>query len=276
MTTCSRLFEIFKPYVETNDYNGFLEKYNSVCGGSPNHAREYWNGTKIYTSLQICSNDVKKIAEDSFRELAKKEHQSVLPEVLPKIRSFIKNGQSLTKLKTQEFIDKAKGVPKLPSQPRFYECENCLQGTTSPVRKNSHLYCSEKCASEGFQKAQAKTKKKTLGPTEKWEDRARKMHPKVSKMEEYMRVVLTEKGVPFKTDEDYCVQVTRPDFVFPHANLAVYLDGERVHRNTESRDNFLRHRLAQRYGFQVLAVTYPDTTQKSKDEVLARIMEAIE
>ena len=274
MTTCTRLFEIFKPYVDKNDYNGFIEKFDSICGVNPNHAREFWNATKIYTSLQICSDDAKKIGMDSFRELMKKEYETVLPKVLPKIRSYVKDGQALTKMKTQEFIDRARGVPKLPPQPRLYECENCLKGIPNPVRKNGHVFCSEKCALEGFQKGQLKTKKKTLA-LDKWEHRERERHPKVSKMEEFVRVVLTEKGVPFKTDEDYCVQVTRPDFVFPDANLAVYLDGERVHRNSEGRDNFLRHKLAQRHGFRILAVTYPDTTQKSKDEVLAQIMEAI-
>jgi len=38
---------------------------------------------------------------DSFRELMKKDNEILLPEVLPKVRSFIKSGQQLTKNKTE-------------------------------------------------------------------------------------------------------------------------------------------------------------------------------
>jgi len=112
-------------------------------------------------------------------------------------------------------------------------------------------------------------------PKPTWPERKQMMHPKVSKMEEAVALALTRKGVAFEQQREFCVRSTKPDFYFPHQNLAVYLDGEEAHKKRVDRDNFLRELLTKRYGVRVLGLTYRDNTQKSKDEILQKVLDEV-
>jgi len=274
VTKCLAYWNKVRQFREKDDFAGFC----SWCKTDQKHLQEEWKIVALMDRVQICTEDKVKVAADAWRPLIRKENELVLPKVLKMIESFLKNGDVLTRQKTEEFILRASGALQTPTPPRpLVECELCLSGTTNPVVVDGHNYCSEEHARQGQFKP-AKIQKKTYeSPFLKktWPERKELMHAPVSQMEEWLRKKLSEKGVNFLTDQEFCVVKTRPDFYFPDANLALYLDGERVHRDRVHKDDKLRNEFKRNTGIDPLGLTYKDTTQKSKDEVLAQIMEAI-
>ena len=72
--------------------------------------------------------------------------------------------------------------------------------------------------------------------------------------------------------KQFCLLQTVPDFYFSDVNLAVFLDGEQIHRNQEERDLELRDLLKKRYGCTVRSYSYKAPITKKR---LAEIVEAI-
>lgn len=103
----------------------------------------------------------------------------------------------------------------------------------------------------------------------------RLMHPAHSRMEEDVFDALNREGFFPETDKHFCLLSTIPDFYFADKRLAVYLDGEAVHKNREERDSELRRLLTKRHGLQVLTIPYKRRTKKRRKEIVAEIVEAL-
>jgi len=88
---------------------------------------------------------------------------------------------------------------------------------------------------------------------------------------------LAEAGcMRFETQKQFCLQHTTPDFYFSDVNLAVYLDGEQVHKNQETKDTELRRLLNKRYGCTIRAVTYKaPITKKRLQEITDQIIDDV-
>ena len=110
--------------------------------------------------------------------------------------------------------------------------------------------------------------------SDSWRHRKATMQPQHSRMEMEILFMLHEKGLCPMTNEDFCIQSTIPDFWFPSRRLAVYLDGEKVHRKRQDKDAYLRELLAKRHGVKVLSITYKGNSKREKSRVLKLIVEA--
>ena len=76
----------------------------------------------------------------------------------------------------------------------------------------------------------------------------------------------------WESQKRFCLLQTVPDFYFSDVNLAIFLDGEQIHRNHEERDLELRDLLKKRYGCTVRSYSYKAPITKKR---LAEIVEAI-
>jgi len=304
MTTCCKLIEICQRYrckeaggfAEKDDYEGWLEKYEEICGTSPNHAREIWNAVPIHaqiaTSLQICSIDVpKKVTMDAYRIFQKKQNLPLMPKVIPRAVSLLRNKGVLTASVATELVRRERGTWKPGPTIKYATCENCFETkrVEETKRKNDHVYCL-KCIKEVTMPSKEKVTKKTYeSPYLKktWPERKELIHAPISKMEEWLRDKFSEKGINFITGKAYPAIETWPDFYLPEYNLFLYLDGEKVHRDRVHKDDYLREECEKTNNVKVVGLTYPDNTQKTKGEIWAevtkmlgykpeRIMEAIE
>lgn len=159
-------------------------------------------------------------------------------------------------------------------------CENCSVGTLNPQTYEGHMLCP--VCFERAQKGELKFQKKRTpvkaGPIkiepkvkESWEHRKARMHPQTSKMEQAILLALNEKGIYPETQREFCLQSTRPDYYFPNENLAVYLDGEQVHKHPD-KDQALRKLLTKRFGIQVLPIPYTSFTKTTQDKILQQII----
>jgi len=101
------------------------------------------------------------------------------------------------------------------------------------------------------------------------------MHPKISKMEEAIRLRLQEAGIAFQAQHEFCIVKTTPDFYFPQADLAIYLDGEKVHMKHEDRDQNLRILLKKRHNIEPVGIVYRDNSKKTEDEIFEKIVGAV-
>jgi len=193
----------------------------------------------------------------------------------------------------KEVPEKKKEFLTTSGRPKVFSCglPDCMEGTYDPERYDGIHLCArhrdlfnrdsgavEKLkAKKPFspQKVEKKSyEKELLKPTP--EERRAMMHPKVSKMEEWLREKLSEKGIVFLTDQEFCVVKTYPDFYFPEANVALYLDGEKVHRDRVHKDDYLRKRFQENTDIKAVGLTFLDNTKKSKAEILEKVMEALQ
>ena len=274
MTKCGIYWKKVQEFRKNDDFEGFC----NWCQTGKDMLLEEWKIAEIIERLEISSLEIGKLPADAFRPLIHKENETILSDVLPKVRSYLKNGHKLTRLKTEEFVARARGVCKGTPPSRRIECENpnCFMGTSSPIVVDGRRFCSQRCADK--MKTQPrftpkKVEKKTYDPMKpSWKEA---MHPKVSKMEEWLREKLSEKGISFLTDQEFCAIKTYPDVYFPEANLALYLDGEKVHRDRVHKDDFLRKRFTENTGIKIVGLTYRDNTQKSKDEILQKVLDEV-
>jgi len=101
------------------------------------------------------------------------------------------------------------------------------------------------------------------------------MHPQHSRMEWDVYDSLNQAGLFPETDKHFCLLTTIPDFYFASKKLAVYLDGEAVHKKREERDSYLRDLLEKRYGMTVLTIPYKRRTKKRRLEIVQEIVEAL-
>ena len=95
-------------------------------------------------------------------------------------------------------------------------------------------------------------------------------------MEHAARLALAGKGFHAETDRMFCLLSTTPDLYFPQYNLAIYLDGEAVHRKRQEKDEYLRDLLVKRYGFRVLSITYSRYSKAQLDEIVKQIIQGCE
>lgn len=181
-------------------------------------------------------------------------------------------------LKLQDKFGSEKAVTQPSLVTLLVECAECGMGTREPTEIKGLNYCPS-CAENMKGKAPSplqRIEKKEYKPPLTWEDRKQVMHPKVSKMEQDVAVVLTKKGIPFEQQREFCVRRTIPDFYFPQANLVVYLDGKKVHKNKVEKDNFLRSQLGRLHHLKVLSITYEGRTKQNLNDIIIKILGAVE
>jgi len=78
------------------------------------------------------------------------------------------------------------------------------------------------------------------------------------------------------TQKEFCLLSTKPDFYFPTVNLAVYIDGEQVHKNREEKDEELRRLLAKRHSCTVRSYSYKaPITEKRLSEIVDAIRDDV-
>lgn len=162
-------------------------------------------------------------------------------------------------------------------QPRLVPCEKCGVATSKPIEVKGRFFC-DKCAEEPeFQPKPPtqppRTEKKTYKETAEY--RRAQMRPRVSKMETAIALRLEEEGIPFQEQTEFCLVQTTPDFFFPQKNLAIYIDGEHVHRKREAKDEFLREKLQKRHGVKAVAIVYKDNSKLSEDEIFEKLLEVL-
>ena len=104
-----------------------------------------------------------------------------------------------------------------------------------------------------------------------------RMNVKVSAAEIAIHQRLNRKGLFPMTQKPFCLQQTIPDFFFPGVNLAIYIDGEQVHRNKEEKDQELRRLLNKRYGCKIRSYRYKAPITKAKlQKIVATIIDDVE
>lgn len=293
MTTCSKLFELAKPFKEKNDYEGFLAWWNNLCGTSPNHAREFWNAVGIYTSLQICSHDMNKVPVDALRPLMSKQNETLLDDVLPKVRSYIKDKKSpkLTRRKVEEFLDRTKGILKTPTPPKHITCANCGVAP-APIEKEGLWFCCERCSDKANEinkrlanlSTPQKTEKKTYKETPEY--RKAQMHPKESKMDWDIFLLaqanqeIKNAGYRVVFQKEYVLLITRSDVTLEKMDgsheKVVYLDHTKIHKKRRDRDAYLRGLLEKRYPHaKVIPIDYENNTEKTKVAIMKTVVGAV-
>jgi very-short-patch-repair endonuclease len=169
------------------------------------------------------------------------------------------------------------------------ECEFCTVSTSEPQQWEGHNLCPPHYAEAlsdpakfkrffGFQQQQpVLAKPDKPEQLESWEDRKARMSPEHSEMEQTIMQLCLDKGVrPVLTNQKYCLLSTVPDFVFPSANLAVYLDGKAVHNGKQmDRDDELRDLLRKRHGMRVLSITYGSKSKGEVDRIFNEIAKEV-
>jgi len=77
------------------------------------------------------------------------------------------------------------------------------------------------------------------------------------------------------SQKPFCLLFTMPDFYFADINLAVYIDGEQVHKH-EKKDEELRRLLTKRHGCKILVYRYhAPLTKTRKAEIVADILDNV-
>jgi len=116
-----------------------------------------------------------------------------------------------------------------------------------------------------------------------WEHRRARMHPQISQMElSILKKIKTDKdlreaGWRVEWLKPYCLVQTTPDFTLTKGEqrIGLYLDGEKVHRNRQLRDEELRDLLQQRKGVKPLSISYPRYSETEVERVFKQIKEAL-
>lgn len=112
-------------------------------------------------------------------------------------------------------------------------------------------------------------------PKETPEYRRARMHPAVSKMEQAVTLKLHQKGLHPEVQQEFILLTTKPDWYFAKQGKAFYLDHEKTHKDRQTRDEYLRGLLKKRHNIEPIGITYRDTSQKTEDEILNKIMSAL-
>ena len=116
-----------------------------------------------------------------------------------------------------------------------------------------------------------------------WEYRKARMQPQTSRMElEILKRLKTDKtireaGWRIEFQKPFCLVSTTPDFYLTKGDLRIglYLDGEKVHRNRQVRDEELRTMLEQKKRVKPLVISYPYYSEAWEERVWGQIKEAL-
>jgi very-short-patch-repair endonuclease len=104
-----------------------------------------------------------------------------------------------------------------------------------------------------------------------------RMHPAVSNAERELFISLSKANLTqgLTTQEVIVLRATKPDFLWKLKRLAVFLDGEQVHRGKEEKDEEIKSMLEMQ-GWKVLRFSYkPPLSLKQKMGIVADIREAL-
>jgi len=230
-----------------------------------------WNAKEIAENLPVNYTWVMRYLPDEFKD-----------EVKAKAGAMGGRPSSAFTVKAKESQDTRHDYGDASEQ--AVTCECCSLSTFYPQDYEDKQVCRRcfKELTEGKRqlptKPQApppKISKTVTKPPKTAQDIHDQMHPRVSKMEEAVLLALHEKGFHVESQKDFCVKSTRADFYLPQHNLAIFLDGEQVHKDPE-KDQQLRELLTKRHKIQVLTLTYPSFTKTAQDQILADIITATE
>lgn len=182
-------------------------------------------------------------------------------------------------LKTQETTQ-----PQTPTFPKIQqetlkeviECASCHMGfhISRATLIDNKNYCP-KCADRIKPQPKPKREPPPFKPKEKAEFRVAQMHPQKSKFELAVIQELQAEGLPLETDQEFCVQKTIPDAILKLKNrtVAIYIDNVATHEEGDERDEFLRGKLEQFYGFEICPIRYKCDSQEEKEKAKHMIKE---
>jgi very-short-patch-repair endonuclease len=103
------------------------------------------------------------------------------------------------------------------------------------------------------------------------------MHPTVSKAELQIFQALSALNLTYGmvTQQPIHLKTTIPDYLWPEKHIAIYLDGDQVHKEGDEWDQEVETLLEKR-GWQVLRIRYhAPLTQSAKVEITRQIAEFI-
>lgn len=114
---------------------------------------------------------------------------------------------------------------------------------------------------------------KEYKPKETAEYRRARMSPMVSHMEQRLAERLTEAGVAFESQKEYCIKKTVPDFVIN--DKAFFIDYEKLHIKREEKDEDARTRLRQFHNIEPFGLPYKADTKAEEERLFKQIMDRI-
>ena len=292
ITKCLAYWNKVRDFKKRDDFNGLCE----WCKSDRSHLREEWRIAGLIDSMQICMDDFVKLPADALRPLIRKENETVLPKVLKKVESYVKGGNYLTRQKTEEFVARARGVCKgPPPKVRRCTCENCLMSVReeNAVRKNDHVYCSEKCAEAHTFSRKPKEKivkttyeKELLKPT--CAERKAMMHPEKSKADWDLVLELQENdklkkgGWRVRGWKRYVLLETESDLTLENDELnqeiAFFNDYPKTHPDPDKdtrRRRLLEGRIVDGRKVRVVGLLYKDDTVATRKERVQKVLDEV-
>lgn len=167
---------------------------------------------------------------------------------------------------------------------KIYNCALCGKSTVTPIYYGVQPLCAtcdlkvqrdpELLRTLKPEKVKPVAKEvKEYKPKETWEHRKAVMAPPVSHMEQRLAKRLTEAGVAFESQKEYCIRKTIPDFVI--AGKAFFIDLEALHVKREEKDEEARRRLAQFHNVEPFGLPYKADTKQEEDRLFKQIMDRI-
>jgi len=123
------------------------------------------------------------------------------------------------------------------------------------------------------QRIKAMPQVKVWKPTDKWEQRKAQMQVPVSHMEQRLAERLTEAGVEFESQVEYCIGKCVADFRIK--GIPFFVDYEKLHLKREEKDDEARQRLAQFYHVEPVGLSYEADTKEEEDKLFNQIVEKI-
>jgi hypothetical protein len=292
MTKCGKHWKVGLRYKRNDDFDGYCE----FCETDRAHLREEWQMLGLIDNMQICMDDIIKLPADALRPLIRKENEAIIPDVLPKVRSYLKNGHKLTRLKTEEFVARARGVCKgPPPKVKWLTCEYCLMSVREEnvVSKNGHAYCSEEHAKLDATRRKPKEKIKltTYGEQLLKKTRAERqamMHPRESKADWDLFLdlqdveQLKEQGWRVVFQKRYVLMETWSDVSLENDELnqevAFFNDHPKTHPDSDKdtrRRRLLEGRIVEGRKVRAVGLLYKDDTVATRKERVQKVLDEV-
>lgn len=160
-------------------------------------------------------------------------------------------------------------------------CDRCFMASRDTTEYKGELLCP-RCLEEAKHKpmkatdarAQPEFEVKEYKVKDTWEHRKARMQVPVSHMEQRLAKRLTEAGVKFETQVEFCTAKSIADFMI--GRKAFFIDFEKLHIKREEKDEEARRRIKRFYDVEPFGLLYEADTKTEEDRLFAQMLEAIE
>lgn len=166
---------------------------------------------------------------------------------------------------------------------KIFDCALCGNSTVTPIFYGEQPLCATcdlKVQRDPELLRKLKPSKpvtmvtpKEYKPKETWAHRKASMKVPVSHMEQRLAKRLTEAGVEFETQVEYCIGKCIADFRIK--GIPFFIDYEELHVKREEKDEKARSRLAQFYKVEPVGLPYKADTKEEEERLLRLIMDRI-